>query len=144
VDAARKRIAPGETVALDVYLTSAEDLRTYEIAIDIMGSKQGGLTVENLKIDASRADFAFGTSTAVTARDPIKYRLGGTLISGRVEVDRAYLGTFQLRASPLGRGTFNVNVTGVLLGDSDNNRIDFAVGPDSVLTVDSPTRHVER
>jgi hypothetical protein len=104
----------GEIVSFDVFVTNAQDLRTYQIALDVVG-QEGGLIRVPGQIDATRPDFIFGADQNVNAVDDTTGRLGGVRFDGGVTVDRpVYLGTFNYEVPAGASGQF---VARVRLGD---------------------------
>jgi len=106
-----RNIRPGGTVSVDVYISGADDLRGYEVALDAVGGRKGELEVESVTVDRTRGDFVFQGRDFVDAGDPSGSRVLGALFNGGVATsgDR-YVATFTFRASPDGRGAHRIVV----------------------------------
>jgi len=103
---------PGDVVTVDVFVSGAPNVRTYQFALDAGGGRAGSITRELGRIEKQRADFIMANVQAIDAVDDSKGRAGGTLLSGG-EVDatnRMYLGTFDYRLSDDAAGTFVVKL----------------------------------
>ena len=69
------------------------------------------MTVSDLRIDAGRKDFVFGTQQKIDAVDKVGGRLGAMLFSGSVDVPTsAYLGTCTVQASADAAGDFHLSL----------------------------------
>jgi len=119
----------GEVISFDVYVSNVGDLRTYQIAMDIVGGREGALTRIPGQIDATRSDFVFGTSQNVNAVDDTSGRLGGVRFEGGVNVGQAaYLGTFHYQVPEGASGQFVAKVRmgeDSFLADTNNQTLPF-------------------
>ena len=99
----------GDLFTVDVFIRSAKNLRTYQVALDVTGGSSGSLTREEAWIDVDRTDYIFGSAQAIKAVDEVGGRMGGVLFDGTVQVTgQVYVGTFAFRASDDAEGTFSV------------------------------------
>jgi len=140
----RTTILPGETVNVHVFLSGASQIRSYQVKVAIRGGSTGALLIDNLWIDAERADYVFGTLQKLDAVDPSNSRMAGVLMQGGVDaVNPAYVGSYSLRASADASGVFNVNLgldeNDSILLRADNQSMPFEAGPAAVITVAMPT-----
>ncbi len=112
----QRRIRAGDTVVVDLFLSSVSNLRGYELALDITPKRPRSLTssliVEGAEVNESHASFAFRDLDYEAIADPTRVRLGSALYSGSISVggEPVYLGSFTLRASEDARGKFMVTV----------------------------------
>lgn len=61
--------AAGESISLDVYVNGVEDLRGYQLALNIDGGEEGQLIIESMSVDTSRQDFVFNSSDDAIVND---------------------------------------------------------------------------
>lgn len=109
--ASQTRAYPDRPVSVDIYVSEMQDLRTFQVAIDVVGGTAGSIAIEDMHIDRNRDDYVFGTLQKVDAADPVGFRVGGVLIVGGVDAsEMSYLGTATLRPSPDAQGNFKVVV----------------------------------
>ena len=123
-------VKPGGTVTVDIFATNIPNLRTYQMSLDIQGGTRGQLTVPDLRIDAGRKDFVFGTKQKIDAVDKLGGRLGALLFNGSVDVSTsAYLGTCTVQASADAAGVFHLDLrtadNSSFLKDEQNMGIGF-------------------
>lgn len=128
--ATQSRVFPGRTVSVDIFVSGMVNLRTFQVALDVVGGTAGTLTIEDMQIDRDRDDYVFGTLPKVDAADVSGHRVGGLLMSGRVNAtERSYLGTATLVPSADAAGTFQVTVKGgdrsTLLWTSEDMPVKF-------------------
>jgi hypothetical protein len=139
--ASRAQIMPGETVNVDIYVSGVNELRTYQLTVDVTGGTAGALNTSDLWVTDSRPDFVFGNLQKLDGMDKVGSRIGVVLMSGSVNAEQShYVGTFALTASDHASGAFRVNVsTGVNTGlwDAATERVAFSTGADTVITVGS-------
>jgi cellobiose-specific phosphotransferase system component IIB len=103
--------APGGIVTVDVFLSGAPSLRTYQFAIDAVGGRTGSLTREIGRIEEEREDFVLGAAQAIKAVDDSRGRAGGTMFEDEADAsDPSYLGTFDYRVSDDASGTFVIKI----------------------------------
>lgn len=122
---------PGDLFTFDVYAAGVNDLRTFQVTLDASGGAAGSLTREEIRMEKTRGDYAFGKSQAVDAVDEQGGRLGATLMDGSINVTSPlYLGTVSFRASQDAAGSFNVKVR----MDEDS----FFAGSDQLLIPFAP------
>lgn len=101
----------GSTVTVDVFLSGAPSLRTYQFGVDAVGGRTGSLTREIGRIEEEREDFVLGTAQAIKAVDDSRGRAGGTMFEGEVDATNpSYLGTFDYRVSDDASGTFVIKI----------------------------------
>lgn len=119
----------GDVISFDVFVTNAKDLRTYQVALDVVGGREGALIRVPGQIDAARPDFIFGTDQNVNAVDDNSGRLGGVRFEGGITVDRpVYLGTFNYEVPAGVSGQFVAKVRlgdDSFLADSNNKTMPF-------------------
>lgn len=128
--ASQPRVYPDRPVSVDIFVSGMVDLRTFQVALEVIGGTAGTMTIEEMRIDRTRSDYVFGTLQKVDAADQVGKRVGGVLISGGVDAtEMSYLGTATLRPSPDARGNFKVTVSGgdrsSLLWTSQNVPVTF-------------------
>ena len=100
----------GSLFTVDVFIRSAETLRTYQVALDVTGGTSGSLSREEAWMDVDRADYIFGDAQAIKAVDEVGGRMGAVLMDGAIQaVGSVYIGTFAFRASDDANGTFSIN-----------------------------------
>lgn len=132
-------IMPGDAVTADVFVAGASDLRLYQVAVDATGGTAGKLSLENMVIDKSRADYVFGTLQLVDAVDMTQGRMGSVLFSGGVEAAQPmYVGTYTFRSSTDASGTFYVQIRvgrDSFLQNSVDEAIAYRVGQPAMVTV---------
>ena len=133
------RIRPGQPVNVDIYVSGAVDLRTFQVTFDISGGTSGSLEVDEMVIDTSRADYVFGTLQKIEAADTSGKRVGGVLFGGGVDAtEMSYLGTARLRPTDDAAGIFRIGTKGgnraTILWTSTNNPIGFETEP-AMITV---------
>jgi hypothetical protein len=101
-------IVPGGTVRVDVYGDGLSGVRAYQVALEITGLT-GTLTASEASIEAGRKDGLFGGFVSVPVADTAGARIGNALWdSATTQSDRAYLGSFVLRADANASGTFHI------------------------------------
>lgn len=140
IETSAKRIRPGGSVSVDVYIGEIFDLSGYQVAMDQAGGRRGALFLEDASVDTVRVDYVFGNKEGVSATDPPGGRVVNVLLFGGVRVDgRGYLATFVFRASADAAGIFQVAVRpeGTLLGDSTDQHIDLALVPSAMVEISS-------
>lgn len=141
----RTAIQPGEAVNLDVFLSGASNVRSYQLTLSVSGGASGRLTVDDLWVDSQRADYVFGALQKLDAVDRTGARIGAVLMQGGVEaVNSRYVGSYTVRASSDASGVFNVNLrldnNASILWSSNNLPIPFGAGPAAAISVGTPTR----
>ncbi len=141
----RTTIQPGETATLDVFLSGASNVRTYQVTLVVSGGSSGQLNFDNLSIDTERSDYVFGTLEDLHAVDQTGHRMGAVLMQGSVEaINPAYVGSYTMRASSDASGVFEVNVRldddASILWNSDQRPIPFSAGQAVAISVGTPTR----
>ena len=95
---ASNHVRGGDRVVVDVYAAGFDDLRGYQISLDVVG--RSGVVIESMHIDEGRGDYVFADMTSFPAVSETTGQLA--CATAEVGVDsggRAYLGTFILRAS---------------------------------------------
>lgn len=145
---------PGSSLACDLYLTDAPNVRSYQTRIAIVRtSGTGTVTVTcpgGVTIDGGRGDYLFaGQSNVFPAINCAQLKASSSLLTGGVSVGGtpAYLSSYQLTVSPdaVAGSTFEISVlplngsNGSLLADSTSQAIPFLVSSPCVLTVAAPT-----
>ncbi len=145
VVASRGTIQAGEAVTLEIFVRGGiSDVRAYQIALTTSGGTTGQLTTSNLWMDSERTDYVFVGQEKLDAVDRSGGRMGGVMLSGGTgAMQRAYLGSYTLEASADASGTFTVNIRTQdtsLVAATGSRFIEFASGPDAVITVGTPSR----
>lgn len=130
---------------VDVFVQGADDLRIYQVSLQVGGGTAGRLQLENVVVDQSRPDYVFGQAHIVEASSPRTGWLTAVLYEGSVKVTAPkYLGTYSFRPTPDATGTFRINVNlgeDTLLADGANENFNFSSGADARITVGArPTR----
>lgn len=120
---------PGDTVSFDIYLSNVKGLRTFQMALDVVGGRSGELQRVAGKVDESRTDFVWGKDQSINAVDDVEGRLGGVRFDGSLDVTGpAYLGTFNYVVPSDASGTFVAKIRGgehSFLADIDNQMFPF-------------------
>jgi len=134
----------GEVISFDVYVSNVGDLRTYQIAMDVVGGREGSLIRVPGQIEANRADFIFGTAQNVNAVDDTSGRLGGVRFDGGVKVEQAsYVGTFNYQVPEGASGQFVAKVRmgeDSFLADTNNQTMPFSASGAAVTIGTRGTR----
>jgi len=138
-------ITPGGIITVDVFAANMDEFRVYQVALDIRGGRTGELTVSDLKIDASRSNFAFSGLKKIDAVDPSGGRLGAMLFEGTTTIVKpAYLGTFTLASSNDAAGDFTIMVRtsdeSSFVKDGGNQGIEFFTDGAMTITVGKAER----
>ncbi len=131
-------VAPGELVTVEVMLSSASDVRTYQATVFAEGGDSGSLMLEDVKVQTQRPDYVFLGEQKLEAADKRGGRIGAVLFDGGVDVTEGNLGTFYFRASTDAAGTFSIVIrndnNASILMNSKNEPVDYAVaGPVRVI-----------
>jgi hypothetical protein len=129
-------VNPGDLVSFDVFINAVQDLRGYQIALDVSG-KAGALQIADIAVDKTRADFVFGSEQVVDAGDTNGIRLVAALFAGSTSVTgQKYLGTFTYQTSKSTQGQFTATLRmneDSALRDSNSLPIGFqAAGPATI------------
>lgn len=131
----------GEMINVDVFVSQAQDLRGYQVAVEATGGKSGGLHLVDIHQDAARADWVFGGEQIVNAVDVNGSRMVAALFSGSTNVAMPkYLGTFSFQSTKDASGTFAVKVRAsdeTALRDSNSQPIGYHVGPAVLVNIGS-------
>jgi len=105
-------IQADETVDVEVFTDTVENLGAYQVSVDVTGGSAGSLDLEAVTIETGRADFVFasasvtrGTSVNGASLMAVLTNPGGWVFEGP-----AYLGTFTYRASADAAGVFTVSL----------------------------------
>ncbi len=104
---------PGGTIAIDAFVSNADGLRSYELALDATAGRGLDVSVAVKSVDADRLDYVFAGMTALDAKDDELDRLGSVSTSGAVSVaarERRYLGTFTLNVPDKAAGVLRVSL----------------------------------
>jgi hypothetical protein len=121
----------GDLFTVDVFLSGATNVRTYQLSIDTAGGRSGSLAREEAYIDADRTDYVFGTQHAIKAVDDVHGRMGAVLFDGGVNAPTAmYLGTYAFRASSDAEGDFTITARPdgeTFLNDPEHVQLPFRV-----------------
>jgi hypothetical protein len=140
--AAPTTIPPGGTVAVRAFVYGPEDLRGYQVGLQVSGGTAGSLTVESLNVETARNDFVYYEMDPVVATNLSDARLAAAPFEGSAYVgeENMYLGRFILRASNDAAGTFTVQVraSDTTLRNSDNEALDYLNGSSMQVTIDDP------
>jgi hypothetical protein len=130
---AQRRVAPGDTVAVDVFVSGVSDLRVYQVTLGVEDGTTGTLTRREVMIDTSRSDYVFRNQQKLDAADQTLGRLGGVLFDKGVDAtEKAYLGGYVFAVSPDASGTFTLRAltdSSTILMDSNNQLQSFASQP---------------
>ena len=120
---------PGDTVSFDIFVSNVKGLRTFQMALDVVGGRGGTFQRVAGKIDESRADFVWGRDQAINAVDDVDGRLGGVRFDGSLDVTGpAYLGTFNYVVPSDATGTYIAKVRmneSSFLADIDHQQFPF-------------------
>jgi hypothetical protein len=139
-------VAPGAVALVDVFLTGVQELRAYQVALDMVGST-GRLDLEEMTIDGERTDYVFYAQPAVNASDMKLGRVVNAMFSGGVPIrSSAYLATFRLRASDDAKGRFELRVrsnSDTLLRDASGSPVNYNAGLPVEINVGLKARSAE-
>ncbi len=106
-----RSISPGETIAVEVLVSDAADLRGYEVALDAVGRRRGRLELESITVDRGRRDYVFADREVFDVGDLSGARVVAAMARGGVTPrDAGYLATFVFRASEDAHGSFKIAV----------------------------------
>lgn len=106
-----KTVIPGEDVVVDVFISSVDPLRTFQVAVEAHGGASGTLERVEASIERERPDYVFAGIQAIDAADQNHGRLGATTFGVSVDASGTrYAGSFVFLASPDASGTFRVSV----------------------------------
>jgi hypothetical protein len=132
----QKRVAPGSTVTVDVFVSGMSDLRVYQVTLAVEGGTTGTLERRQAMVDTSRGDYVFRNLQKLDAADQSLGRLGGVLFGKGVNAtQRAYVGGYVFAASPDASGTFTLRArtdSSSILMDSNNQLKTFASEPATI------------
>ncbi|UCE60085.1 MAG: hypothetical protein JSU63_21905, partial [Phycisphaerales bacterium] len=102
-----------QSVEVDIYVDSVDDLGAFELALEVTGGTSGELLLTDVSVDSQRQDYVFGTATAYNAENLTKGTLSNSLASGSVQVTGSgYLATYTFQPSGGASGVFNVSIKG--------------------------------
>jgi hypothetical protein len=124
-------------VDVDAYVSGAESLRSYQIAVDVSGGTAGSLNQETLSVDPAREFLGVGGVTYV-GTDYVDGRVANVRETGGEPVaDGTYLATFRFRASAMASGTFafSVRLADTGLANADSARVDVTSTSGASVTV---------
>jgi len=124
-------IQADETVDVQVFADTVENLGGYQVSIEVTGGTAGSLELEAVSIENARADFVFASASISSGTSVNGASLGAVLMSpgGWVFEGPPYLGTFTYRASADAAGVFTVSVRpepGSFLNDAAGSVIDVS------------------
>lgn len=123
-------IAPGATVAVDVFISQMSGLRAYQLAVQI-GGGTGPLLLEGAVVDANHPDYVFAQMNAQSAIDLPNRRLANVLFTGSSDCSsRKYLTTLNVRATASSRGQFTVSLVNggqTIFVDQNGQAVDVVV-----------------
>jgi hypothetical protein len=106
-----RTVAPGQTVRVDVYSSDINNLRAYQLALDVIGGELGSLQPEGVTIDTERSDYIFAGANGFVARDQKSHRIASLLTAGgATPPGRVYMGSFNFRASADAAGDFTITL----------------------------------
>lgn len=101
----------GDTVTVDLYVSNAVDLRTYQFALDVTGGATGAMARDFGEVDVTHAEYVFGTDQVIQAVDEKLGRFGAVLFQGSVDVTgQKYVGSYTYQVSPDASGSFTIAV----------------------------------
>ncbi len=136
VVASQRRIAPGGTVVVDVFISGVPDLRVYQVTLAVDGGTTGTLARRQAVVDTSRSDYVFRNQQKLDAADQTMGRLGGILFGKGVKaIQKSYVGSYTFAASPDASGefTFKARVdSSSILMDSNNRQFGFVSNPATI------------
>ncbi len=139
--ASRRNIAPGGTVAVDVFVSGVLDLRVYQVTLEAEGGTSGTLSRQQAIVDTSRSDYVFRNQQKLDAVDQTLGRLGGVLFGKGINAtQRSYLGAYEFVASPDAAGEFTLRArtdSTTILMDSHNQLQSFVSTPAKITVGDA-------
>lgn len=143
VVSSQRKIAPGDTVAVDVFISGVPDLRVYQVTLAVDGGTNGSLERRQAVVDTSRSDYVFRNQQKLDAADQTLGRLGGILFGKGVKaIQKNYVGSYVFAASPDASGEFTLKArvdSSSILMDSNNRQFGFVSNP-ATITVGSVDR----
>lgn len=132
----------GGLFEIHVFGMNFNEVKAYQIALDVSGGKTGTLTVEDISIDEARSDFTFRNLAPEIRFNVSRGRMIAVLPAGKRSSSAAqYLATYTLRASPKSSGTFAVRVSSGSLVGSEVDRVTgvkIGSGVDITVTGSNP------
>lgn len=139
VVAAQPTVAADGLVSVDVFLSQANDLRGYQVALEAVGGRAGALQLVDIHQETARPDFIFGAQQIVNAVDVNGGRAVAALFTGTVDLTSpAYLATFTYKASSDAAGQFKIKVRvsdETALRDSNTNPIAYQAGQTATINI---------
>lgn len=102
----------GDTITVDMFLSSPTSVRAYQVMLEISGGDSGTLSRDQMIIDNQREDFIFyGVQEIIKGEDQVHGRIGGVKIYGPADFDNTvYLGSQTFRVSDDAAGKFQINI----------------------------------
>jgi len=132
----RELASSGGTVTVDVFVSNAPNLRTYQFSLDASGGTNGSLVRTDGVVDQTRGDFVFGTDQVIQAVDKRHGRFGAVLFNGGKDVtEPGYVGSYSFEASPEAKGAFTISVNPTrisFMSDAQGEDIRFRSVPATV------------
>lgn len=143
----QSNVMPGGQVAVEVFVSSVQDLAAYEIRLNVMGGESGTLTLKKITVDQQRADYVFKNAGVqiLDAVDMTQQRVGMVRFGGGSTVpagQQAYLATFVFEVSPDATGKFAImaaNPEATFLNNSVAEQIPHRLAGALEVAVQQPT-----
>lgn len=106
-------VQPGGTITIDVFISGAVNVGAYQARVAVSGGQKGAFTLQSMKIDRERPDFAMFNSGAdlIDVKDDKAGWVGLVRVSGATDMSKPrYVATFTFQASADAAGTFKFYV----------------------------------
>ncbi len=131
----KKSVRPGDTIAVEVYLSSPlMDLRGYQLHLGVAGGAGGRLELVDISVD-ERRDAVFANQTAWTAFNQKTGQVLAGLDAPGIRAEAgAYMATFTYRGSREAVGPFRIEVLQDGLDTSQRTFL-FATDPQVVMEI---------
>lgn len=145
----QRAVKAGGTVEVDVYASGVNNLSGYEFGINASNGRRGSLTLEDVRVDTDRADYAFAGLYSFPAVDVELGRVGAAVLGTGDSIPankRAYVGTFTFRASNDAAGAFTISAATEYVGLFSDSLVSLPVSvvEDTVVLVTSSTADLRR
>lgn len=134
-------IVAGESVAIDVYIGTMEELWGYQVALAVSGGTSGALVLTAATVNTAHTGYVFDGLSDVPTSDVPRNRVGNGLTGSAVGVPvsgSGYLATLTYVPSGSAAGVFVVSVVDqdkTFLANSSGHRLAHDVGSGAVIYV---------
>lgn len=128
----------GESLSVDVVASGLDDLRAFQLALEVAGGRSGELRLNSISIADRRRDYVFHGRETLEAANVDEAKVMSILPQGGTSASRErYLATFRFEASDDAAGEFEIRLRSdpeTVLRDSASRAIGvFGAAPNRVL-----------